>query len=162
MKKIVLISLAATTALMAAGYKIPESSLNAVALSAANVANAHGADAAYYNPANMIWGTDGAALEVGATYIGLSKVKYEGTAALTGPADNSIRSRSESFFVPNLHYVSERRGKARVGLSVVVPAVLSKLWDEQPVKFYAQQYTLETVEVNPSVAIAVDEEVAVG
>ncbi len=54
MKKIVLLSLVATTALMAGGYKIPESSVNAVALSNAYVANASGADASYYNPAKMV------------------------------------------------------------------------------------------------------------
>ena len=53
MKNIVLLSVLTSTILMAGGYKIPEVSLNAVALGAANVAHSNGADAAYYNPANM-------------------------------------------------------------------------------------------------------------
>ena len=53
--KLMVLSLAACTSLYSAGYKIPEQSLNAVALSAAYIANANGADAAYYNPANMVF-----------------------------------------------------------------------------------------------------------
>ena len=161
MKKIVLISLAASTALMAAGYKVPESSLDAVALSAANVAYADGADAAYYNPANMVWNDDANMMEAGLIYIGLSKVKYKGTATLTGPVQNDIDSKAENFVVPHFHYVAPKLGNFRVGLSIVPPAGLSKRWDDQPGRFYSQEYTLETVDINPSLAIAVDEKLAV-
>ncbi|MFQ5589056.1 MAG: hypothetical protein ACE5F7_09470, partial [Nitrospiria bacterium] len=41
--------------LLAGGYKILEQSSNSVGLSAAYVANAYGPDAAFYNPANMVW-----------------------------------------------------------------------------------------------------------
>lgn len=40
------------------GFKIQEQSLNATALSSAYVAGARGADASYYNPANMGFGND--------------------------------------------------------------------------------------------------------
>ncbi|MES9903873.1 MAG: hypothetical protein ABW168_14500 [Sedimenticola sp.] len=53
MEKIALLSaltLAASDPLMAGGYKLPENSINGTALSAANIANAHGTDASYYNP----------------------------------------------------------------------------------------------------------------
>ena len=43
---------------LASGWRIPEQSVNSTALSAAYVANAHGADAAYFNPANMSFETD--------------------------------------------------------------------------------------------------------
>ncbi len=161
MKKIALLSLAATTVLMAGGYKIPESSLNAVALSAANVAHAHGADAAYYNPANMIWAEDISTMEAGLTYIELSEIKYDGLYAPTVPVDVSIKSKSEDFLVPNIHYVSPKLGNARVGLSIVSPVGLSKRWDEQPGKSYSEEFTLVTIEVNPSMAIAVNDKVAV-
>ena len=44
--------------LLAGGYKVPEQSLSGIALSSANVANAHGADSAYYNPANMVFNNE--------------------------------------------------------------------------------------------------------
>ena len=58
MKKILLMSLVASSILMAGGYKIPEASTNAVALGAANIAHNHSADAAYYNPASMVFMSD--------------------------------------------------------------------------------------------------------
>lgn len=159
MKKIGLLSLSAATVLMAGGYKIPESSLNAVALSAANVAHAHGADAAYYNPANMIWNDNVNSLEFGLTYVGLSKVKYDGQSTLH-PVNVSIESESEDFAIPNLHYVSPKLGRARVGLSIVTPAGLTKRWNDQPGRFFSKKYEFMTVEINPSVAVALSDKVS--
>lgn len=156
MKKIVLMSLATATVLMAGGYKIPESSLNAVALSNAYVANANGADAAYYNPANMVFSENkGAALEVDLTYIGLSKVDYTPTNG------NTIRSDTENFIVPTLHYVSPAVDNFRFGLSLVSPAGLSKKWNDAPASTYAKEFTLQTLEVNPTVAYEINDQLAV-
>ncbi len=47
--------------LMAGGYKIPDNSINSTAPPAAYVANAHGADAAYFNPAAMVFNKEGSA-----------------------------------------------------------------------------------------------------
>ena len=63
-----LLSLSAAT-LLASGYRIPEQSLNSVALSAAYVASANGADASYYNPANMAFMAEGGYIETSLTYI---------------------------------------------------------------------------------------------
>jgi long-chain fatty acid transport protein len=133
--------------LIAGGYKIPENSINSTALSAAYVANAHGADAAYFNPAAMVFDEDGAAMEVDFTYIHLSAIQYtdnDGTFA-----DDA--SDVERFLVPTFHYVSPKMGNARFGLSVVAPAGLTKRWDGTG-KASTQQFTLKTLEINPSVA----------
>ena len=166
-KKVGLLSLATATTLMAGGYKIPESSINAVALSDAYVANANGADAAYYNPANMVFSSNkGGAIEVDLTYIGLSAMDYKGTTAVQSvgivPADTS--SKPENFLVPTLHYVSPAVDNFRFGLSVVSPAGLSKRWQQSPSSLYANEFTLQTVEINPTVAYKVNEilSVAVG
>ncbi|MBU0632010.1 outer membrane protein transport protein [bacterium] len=157
MKKIVLSSLAVTTALMAGGYKIPESSLNATALSNAYIASAHGADAAYYNPANMVFSDNkGQALEVDLTYIGLSTINYQSTNGTY-----NIDSKAESFIVPTLHYVSGAINDFRFGLSVVSPVGLSKRWSDAPASTSAEEFSLETVEINPSVAYKLNEQVSV-
>ncbi len=160
------LSLLASATLMAGGYKIPESSLNATALSAAYVAAAHGADAAYYNPAAMVYNEDVNLFEADMTYIGLSGIDYQGTytslGTTTGPYN--ISSKKEDFYVPSLHFASKKLGDsgARVGFSVVVPAGLSKRWEDQPAKASAEEFTLETVEVNPSVAFALSDTVSFG
>ena len=62
--------LAAGTA-HASGYRIPEQSINGVALSNAYIAHTEGPDTAYYNPANMGWQEDRWQMEVSASYINL-------------------------------------------------------------------------------------------
>lgn len=43
---------------LASGFRLPEQSLNGTALNSAYIAGAYGADASYYNPANMSLGMD--------------------------------------------------------------------------------------------------------
>ena len=157
MKKIALMSLVAGSVLMAGGYKIPETSTNAVALGAANIAHNHeNADAAYYNPAKMVFMQDKNNLEVDLTYIGLDEVKYKGTVGGTGPYD--LHSEKENFLVPTLHYVSPALGdnNARIGVSIVAPGGLSKQWKTEPAKTSAEEFTLEVLEVNPTAAFKIN------
>jgi len=161
MKKYLLMSLALSCSLYAGGYKIPEVSTNGVALSAANIAHAHGADTAYYNPANMVFMENENNIEADLIYIGLDPVKYEGK--VTGdPQTYDISAESESFFIPSLNYVSPKLGErnVRVGLSVVVPGGLSKRWSDSPAVDRAEEFTLEVVEINPTLAIPITDKLA--
>ena len=157
--KITTLSVITATAIYAGGYKIPETSLNGIALSAANVAHGHGADAAYYNPANMAFMKDENSLEADLIYIGLDPVKFKGSVG-SDPTLHDISAKSESFFIPSLNYVSPKLGNARVGLSIVVPGGLSKEWDDSPAKDVAQEFTLKTVEFNPTIAVPVNDKLA--
>jgi len=162
MKKLLTFSLFTLTSLYAGGYKIPEVSTNAIALSAANVAHAHGADTAYYNPANMVFMNNVQNFEADVDYIGLNPVAYDGK--VKGDAKYySINAKSEKFLVPSLHYSSAKLGEndVRVGLSIVVPGGLSKRWDDAPAKDKAQEFTLEIVEINPTLAIPINDKLAV-
>jgi long-chain fatty acid transport protein len=144
---------------IAGGYKIPENSINSTALSAAYVANAHGADAAYFNPAAMVFNEDGGSFEIDATYIHLSAIHYSDNDVLPPYADDS--SDVERFLVPTFHYVSPKMGNTRFGLSVVAPAGLTKRWDGTG-KASTQQFTLKTVEINPSVAYEFNDKFSAG
>jgi len=164
MKKIALMSLVASSVLMAGGYKIPENSLNGVALSAANIAHNKSADAAYYNPANMVFMSDENHMEADLTYIGLSAINFKGSAtdstgAVTAAPNED--SESESFLVPSLHYVSGDISGARFGVSVVVPGGLSKRWENNVGTKSAEEFTLETVEINPTVALPIGDKIGV-
>jgi long-chain fatty acid transport protein len=164
MKKIALLSLAAATALMAGGYKVPYVSLNSVAKGAANVAYTPGADAAYFNPANMAWMEDTSTMEIGLNYIKLSEVKFNGTVVLPSPypaRTGEDLSEAENKFVPNFHYVSPKVGDMTFGLSVVSPAGLAKRWTGDQGSLHAENFSLKTVEINPSVAYRINDKVAV-
>ncbi len=157
MKKIALLSVLTSSLLMAGAYKIPETSLNSMALSAAYVANAHGADASYYNPANMAF-ENTHAIEMDMTYISLASIDYQNADS----SINEISSESESFIVPSFHYVSPNFGNATFGFSLVVPGGLSKRWEDQPGKTYAKEFTLQVVELNPTVGYKINDKLAVG
>lgn len=151
---------AAVGAVHAAGYKLPESSSNATALSAAYVANASGPDASYYNPAAMAMDADeGAALSGDLTLVHLPSIDFDGTQLGGLPGDDS--SEVENIPVPTFHYVSPYVGNARFGLSVVTPGGLSKRWDG-PGGWTAEEFTLRTVEINPTVGYRLHDTLAVG
>jgi long-chain fatty acid transport protein len=132
---------------IAGGWKVPENSINSTALSAAYVANAHGADAAYFNPAAMVFNKEGSSIEGNLTYIHLSRIQY---TDLDAPSTTD-KSKVENFLVPSFHYVGPSMGNTRFGLSVITPAGLSKRWSGVG-RASAEEFTLETIEVNPSIA----------
>lgn len=145
MKKIVTVSFIASSVLFASGYKIPETSVNAVALGAANIAHNKSADASYYNPANMAFMEDTNFIEGDLTYIHLYEVNYKDD-------DTNIDSKDEDFLIPTFHYVSKNIDGYRFGFSMVSPVGLSKRWGEDPAKASAEEFTLKTLEFNPTIA----------
>ena len=88
MKRIVqglALSAIASSVVMAGGYKIPEQSLNSMALGAAYVAHTDGADANYYNPANMSFMEDEKQyIEGGLTLAYLPAINYNLVAPYSG------------------------------------------------------------------------------
>ena len=161
MKKIVLSSVVASSLLMAAGYKIPETSTNSVALSGANIAHSKGADAAYDNPANMVFMDDKNYIEANMMYLGTSATNFKGTVSGTGPHD--LSAEEQDFLIPSLHYVSPKLGEsgARVGVSVVVPGGLTREWKSGPAKTVSEEFTLQVIEINPTAAFRVSDKVGV-
>ncbi len=152
MKKTLTLSLILSSALFGAAYQIPNNSINSAALATANVANAHGADAAYYNPANMVYNTDNHEIETSVTYVLLSSINYK-----SSDGNFDVDSKKHTVFIPSFHYVSKPLNDAgvRVGFSLVAPAGLTREWEDFPASASAKKYALETMEFNPTVAIPV-------
>jgi len=166
MKKPLLVSVVAATSLMASGYKIPEQSLNSTALAGAYVSNTNAADAAYYNPANMAFMGEDKYLELNLMYAHLNPVEFSGQVAtpagLTQP--HTAESASEDFLIPQIYIVGAPIGEdedVRFGISLNSPAGLSKRWPEGVESQYAEEFTLKTVEVNPSISYRVMDTLAV-
>ena len=166
MKRGLLLSAICALSLFGAAYKIPEQSVRSVALSGAYVAGAEDADAAYFNPANMAFMDEGQYFELSFTGAYLPKVKYEGKQVVsTNPFQEipaSAKSESQKFLIPHLHYVSPKFGNVRFGLSVVTPAGFAKKWDTEPQIWSAQEFTLRTLEVNPTISYQVNPNFSVG
>lgn len=150
------LSAVVSSLLLAGGYKIPEQSINSTALGAAYVAHTMGADTAYYNPANMAFMEDKHYLEGGVTLAHLPSNEY----TLIDPY--SGESEVEDLPIPYLHYVSKPMGDFRWGVSLTVPGGLTKRWEVQPQKSFAEEFTLKVIELNPSLAYKITENFSIG
>ncbi|MDK9705756.1 MAG: OmpP1/FadL family transporter [Desulforhopalus sp.] len=139
-------SILAAGSAMASGYRIPEQSVDSTAKVGANVASSTRADAAYYNPANMGWMADALQVQMDATYIYLSPVSYDDSRT----AMYDSESEDEHFLLPTAFMVSPSLGGARIGLAVTAPYGLAKRWKDPYAKAFAEEFSLVTVEVNPT------------
>jgi long-chain fatty acid transport protein len=158
MKKVIhtmVLSAVAGTTVWAGGYKIPEQSLNSMALGAAYVAHTMGADSAYFNPANMVFLEDKQYIAGGVTLAHLPQIDYTLSTPVSG------NSKEEDIIIPNMHYVSNAFNDFRWGVSFVVPGGLTKRWETPFQKAYAQEFTLKILELNPSLAYKVSEKMSV-
>ncbi len=164
MMKTILLSITASSFLMAGAYKIPEQSLNSMALGAAYVAHTKGADTAYFNPANMAFMEDKQFEEVGLTWAHLPRNKFEGFQAYSATDVNAASNKSEieNLQLPFLHYVARPIGDFRWGASLTVPGGLTKRWESGHQKVSAEEFTLKVIEVNPVASYKVFDNVAVG
>ena len=150
------LSAIASSVVMAGGYKIPEQSLNSMALGAAYVAHTSGADTSYFNPANMAFMGEKQYVDGGLTLAHLPPNVY----TLGGPY--SGESETENILIPNFHYVSAPMGDFRWGVSLTAPAGLTKRWETSYQKATAEEFTLENVELNPTISYKVNDDLSIG
>ena len=147
--------LAATSA-MGSGYMIPEQSPASIGLAGSYVAAAHGADASFFNPANMNQAPETGAGEIDFTYINLPSITY------TDASDQSHNagSKTEHFFLPQVYAISpalDQDGRLRMGASLTYPAGLSKRWDAPFARATTEEFTLKVIEFTPTVSYAVND-----
>lgn len=152
-----LILLATAGPALASGYRIPEQSLNSTARAGSYVAYTPGADAAFFNPANMSWLENRWTLEADATWIHLSSIEYTDTVA-----SRSGDTENENFFMPTFFAVSPDYNNFRFGFSLTAPAGLSKRWEDPYPKSSAEEFTLKVFDFNPTVSYKFNDRFSVG
>jgi long-chain fatty acid transport protein len=145
-----------SSVLMAGAYKIPEQSLNSMALGAAYVAHTTGADTAYFNPANMAFMGDKQYVEGAVTLAHLPSNTY----TLMGPY--SGQSEKENILIPNFHYVAAPMDAFRWGVSLTAPGGLTKRWETPFQKASAEEFTLKAIELGGVVSYKVMDNLSVG
>ena len=150
------LSAIASSVVMAGAYKIPEQSLNSMALGAAYVAHTTGADTAYFNPANMAFMGEKQYVEGAITLAHLPSNVY----TLGGPYSGA--SETENILIPNAHYVSNPMGDFRWGVSMTAPGGLTKRWETPFQKASAEEFTLKIIELNPSMSYKIMDNLSVG
>ena len=158
--KTIIATILTSSIILASGWRLPEQSATSVALSGAYVANAYGAEASYFNPANMSFNENKKELEFSLMAINLPSINYKDNAI---PFKNS-NSEVENFFVPTVFFTSEameNMGNIRYGFSMSVPGGLSKKWEDTYAKLYAQEFTLEIIELNPVISYLISPELSI-
>ena len=162
LRKIILLALVVmvgySSLVFASGYRVPEQSLNSSALSSAYVANANGPDAAYFNPANMSWASEGWEVEGGLSFIYLPSIKYADnrSSTLNGGTEE------EYFVIPNFFATSPEFNGFRFGFAMVSPAGLSKRWEDPYPKTFAEESSMKVLEANPSMSYRFNDKFSVG
>ncbi|NQY19884.1 MAG: outer membrane protein transport protein [Campylobacteraceae bacterium] len=151
-----LLSICASSVLLASGWRIPEQNSSSIALSGAFISNSYNASSSYYNPANMSFSKSENSVEFALTYINLSKIKYK-------DADSSKNgeSLSEEFIIPSIFYSSKDYSGFRYGASFTAPGGLSKRWNTPYAKKYAEEFTLKILEFNPVVSYLLNPQLAI-
>ena len=156
MNKIITLSVLTSAIVCAGGYKIPEQSLNSMALCAAYVAHTNGADTAYYNPAGMAFMKDKQYIDIAGTVAHLFSQDY----TLGGPVSGT--SEVENIIIPAAHYIANTMDDWRWGMSLTVPGGLTKRWKSPFQKASAEEFTLKNVELNPVFSYKVNDNFAIG
>ncbi len=137
---------------LAAGFRIPEQSVDSTAKAGANVSSATGADMSYYNPANMSWAKDTYQVEMDVNYIRLNSITY------TDNRNSQLNgySKEENFLIPTFFLVSPDYNDFRFGLAMTAPYGLSKRWEQIFPRSTAEEYTLNVLEMNPTVSYKIN------
>jgi long-chain fatty acid transport protein len=157
--KVTSLSIVASSILCASGWRIPEASSRSVALSGAYIANSNGADATYYNPANMSFNKNALEVEVGLMGVILPSMKYTDNKT----AFKNGESKKENSLVPSFFITSkEYDNNIRYGFSLTIPGGLTRRWETPYQKAYAEQFTLEIIELNPTVAHKISSNLSIG
>lgn len=157
-RKVVLSIVACVSLLNAAGYKVPEQSLDSISLAASNVAASFGPDAAYYNPANMMFLDESRHyFENNLAWFHIDPVKFK--------LNDGREFESQKFdsMASTFHFVSpEYYQNWRFGLSLAVPAGIGIGWTDADAAFTGRRFKLKVIELNPSVAYRVTDSFAIG
>jgi len=155
--KRVLLSIVATCSLLnAGGYKVPEQSADSLGLAASNVAFSFGADAAYFNPANMMFldGLHHFESSLGWFHINSIDFKSDDGKSYSSKKFDSLAG-TFSFVTPEIYE------NWRFGLALAVPAAVGISWEDPETAFTGKRFKLQVVELNPTVAYRINDKLAI-
>ena len=156
-----------STPAFAAGFQISETGVTDVgrAFAGAGV-SADGAADMFYNPAGLMLG-GGEIFEVGAHSI-KPDFQFSGggtitTPAGTNPSGGNPANGGVDAIVPNLYYANDWNQNTRFGIGITAPFGLTTEYPADWVgRYHAVKTSLTAVEVNPAVAVRINEKFSIG
>lgn len=145
----------------AGGFSIYEQGARAMGRASAFVAMPNDPSAIFYNPAGLIL-LEGTQFYAGGTII-MPTGDFEGTDIFGAAATGT--QKSQTFFPPNFYISHRLNEKMAVGLGVHAPFGLGTSWEDPATwagRYVSTESSIMQVSINPSVAMAVNEKLAIG
>lgn len=165
LKKFFLFNLTAGLAVnfaCASGFKIPEQSGDSVAMATSNIAHSFSADAAYYNPANMVFMPVHHEFSFSNSYLRLGKLNYRNASTTFGDANYDTSSKVGHFYAPGIHMIFPFVGdRTRFGFSFAAPAGLTMKWSDPFPRSIAEHFEIKVIEFAPSIAYMINDQLSV-
>lgn len=160
--KFTLLSLVASLS-FGAGYRISEQGGDAVATAAANVATSFGADAVYYNPANMVFIDPRHHFSVSSSWFHTQRMHFKNSSTKYGNLNYDSKSRNGDYYIPSFYligpYLTEN---LRLGLSLATPAGVGMRWDDEYPRSLSKMFYMRVVEFAPNLAYKFSDNFAIG
>ncbi len=131
----------------ASGYKIDQQGSKALGMADAFVATADDPSAVYFNPAGLA-GLKDPSLYLGASAL-IPESKYKNASGAEEETNGAV-------FVPPYFYLAYPSGNIAFGLGVFVPFGLGTKWSDVGLtRYQATESEIDTINVNPAVAVRV-------
>lgn len=161
--KIVMISLALLVSnnVNAAGFALAEQSASGMGNAYAGAAAiAEDASTIFFNPAGMTY-IDGTQA-VGALHLIKPNAEFKNRGTL-GVIGDEGPNAGDLAFVPNFYFMTELTPSIKAGIGVNVPFGLKTEYDDQWLgRFQAVKSELKTININPSIAFKVSDQLSLG
>lgn len=145
----------------AAGFALAEQSASGMGNAYAGVAAiAEDASTIFFNPAGMTYinGTQA----VGALHLIKPNAEFKNRGTLGVMGDEGPNA-GDLAFVPNFYFMTELTPSIKAGIGVNVPFGLKTEYDDQWLgRFHAVKSELKTININPSIAFKVNDQLSLG
>lgn len=163
--KAFLITLIASANVQAAGFALIEQNASGMGNAYAGAAAiAEDASTIFFNPAGMTYidGTQAA----GALHLIKPNAEFKNDGSVAGagkPLGGEGPNAGDLAFVPNFYFMTEVTPSIKAGLGVSVPFGLKTEYDDKWIgRFQADKSELKTININPSIAFKVNEQLSLG
>lgn len=158
-----LLTLLISPNIFANGYYAFNHSSHSFALAGAYQSQAKSADAAYYNPANLVWiDNKDSLIQLDGILANQERQKFTGTINLPAPNTNANGSQEPiKALMPYGFYVSPQYQNWRWGISTTYQGVSSN-WKNQPQALLIGEATAASIFINPVISYQINEQWAFG
>jgi long-chain fatty acid transport protein len=161
-KGVLLSSIFAVSSAHAAGFALIEQSASGMGNAfAGGAAAAEDASTVYFNPAGMtyIQGTQ----VVGAVHFIKPSAEFTNNGSTLGLGVGNGGDAGDLAYVPNLYFVTDMTPSVKFGIGLNSPFGLKTQYDSTWIgRFQAIKSSLETININPSVAYKINDQLSVG